>query len=585
METIKVFIASSEELKIERREFSDMILELNRIFKPRGFEIGPEKWEWLDSSMGPVHKQEEYNRVLKTCEICLVLYWRKFGSYTKIELDTAYTELCAGRKPCKLYVFFKDTRNITPELQHFKSNFESEYGHFFCRFKNVDTLRLRFLLQLENYLNELWGKQNFINIKIKNSRVEVDGIPFANLNLIPFASSNKELQNLLNKIKLAQENVLKDPNNEDLWQTLHDLQVKRDRVESSMLDTARLITQWSVKDHSSHRLTEAIRLFETGDNLGAKNILNSEAIKMDAQSNKNRIIAGMALEKEGRMLVESNRKALETNVKEWQLRIRAIQNEMAEGWFAEVVQIYDIAIDLARNGIENIKFARLLREYADFLRDNNQYHLIRSLYSECLDILRFLVRTDRTIEPELAMTLHNAAIFHTKTKKYVIAEKEYKEAFKMYAHIAKHNPQHIVSIITVLNNMANLYFDLGRNGRAEIIYKKVLEDYRRLAQQDSDIFGPYVASTLTNLARVHDSIKNFSQAEAEFNEALGLQQHFAIQNPEIYEPNIATTLANMANLHNNMQEIEQAEVEYRNSLDIYRRLAKKNVMHMNHIWG
>ena len=45
MKTIKVFIASSEELHIERLEFTDMIQQLNRILKPGGVEIEPVKWE------------------------------------------------------------------------------------------------------------------------------------------------------------------------------------------------------------------------------------------------------------------------------------------------------------------------------------------------------------------------------------------------------------------------------------------------------------------------------------------------------------------------------------------------------------
>ena len=51
MKTIKVFIASSEELHLERLEFTDMIQQLNKALKPRGIEIEPVKWEYLDSSM------------------------------------------------------------------------------------------------------------------------------------------------------------------------------------------------------------------------------------------------------------------------------------------------------------------------------------------------------------------------------------------------------------------------------------------------------------------------------------------------------------------------------------------------------
>ena len=108
MKTIKIFVASSEEMREERLELADFFSHLNRIFKCRGFELEISKWEYLDESMGPAHKQQEYNEEIKTCDLCLVLYWTRLGSYTVEELTTAYNELKAGRKPYKLYVYFKE---------------------------------------------------------------------------------------------------------------------------------------------------------------------------------------------------------------------------------------------------------------------------------------------------------------------------------------------------------------------------------------------------------------------------------------------------------------------------------------------
>lgn len=238
MKTIKVFIASSEELKLERLEFTDMIQQLNRILKCRGVEIDPVKWEYLDASMGPLHKQEEYNRELKTCEMCLVLYWTRFGDYTKSELDTAYSELCAGRNPKKLYVYFKDAAEVSPELQAFKENFVTAYGHFFCRFENVDTMKLNFLLQFEAYQNTTSETM----LKVRNSRVEVDGKPFVELQNVPFAGNNPEYLQLVKQMETAQARVLKYPDDRDFRQELHSLQERRKEMESSLLDTAKLIT-------------------------------------------------------------------------------------------------------------------------------------------------------------------------------------------------------------------------------------------------------------------------------------------------------------------------------------------------------
>lgn len=355
MKTIKVFIASSEELKLERLEFTDMIQQLNRILKPRGLEIEPVKWEYLDASMGPLHKQEEYNNELKTCEMCLVLYWTQFGDYTKSELETAYSELCAGRNPQKLYVYFKDAEYITPELKAFKDSFDTSYGHFYCRFENVDTMKLNFLLQFEAYQN----KTSESMLKVQDSRVEIDGKPLVELKNIPFAGNNPEYLQLLEDIEDMHQMVLDYPEKDNFRKKLHDLQERRKAIENSLLDTAKLITKLS-STVSSVRFSEAMRLFETGDNKGANAVLNLNEIIHDAKANAARIDAAREIETE-------SIKALESNIEELQLKIQTIQNGMEDGWLHEVIKVYEEAISVARNRVRTETTAALLVNYADFL--------------------------------------------------------------------------------------------------------------------------------------------------------------------------------------------------------------------------
>jgi len=208
-------------------QIASMFLHLNRILKPRNIQLEPVLWEYLDASMGPKHKQDEYNEELKTCEMCMVLYWTKFGEYTKSEFDTAYEELCAGRNPRKLYIYFKDTDAITPELLEFRDNFATKYGHFYCHFENVDTMRLNFLLQFDDYINKN-GQQNLL--KVRDSRVEVDGKPFVELQNVPFAGNNPDYLRLCSDIEKAQARVLKYPDDRDLRQGLCDLRERREQM-------------------------------------------------------------------------------------------------------------------------------------------------------------------------------------------------------------------------------------------------------------------------------------------------------------------------------------------------------------------
>ena len=566
MKTIKVFIASSEELKMERLEFTDMIQQLNRIFKPRNLEIELVKWEYLDASMGPLHKQEEYNNELKTCEMCLVLYWTRFGDYTKSELETAYSELCAGHNPQKLYVYFKDAEDITPELKAFKDSFDTLYGHFYCRFENVDTMKLNFLLQFEGYQN----KTTEGLLKVQDSRVEVDGKPFVELKNIPFAGNNPEYLQLLKQIDITQTRVLKYPNEIEFRQELHDLQERRKLMENSLLDTAKLITQLS-SSVSSARFSEAMRLFESGDNKGANAILNFDEITHDARSNAARIDAAREIELE-------SIKALESNIEELQLKIKTLQNAMEKGWFNEVIAVYGETISLAKNRISPEKIVELLINYANFLLDNMQYHLIGTLYDDALSISRKLAITNPDIyENEVARTLYNLARLHSETQRYDLAEKEYTESLEISRRLAAQNPDALKSdLASVLNNLASLHSETQRYDLAEKEYTESLEISRRLAAQNPDAYESDVAITLNNLSVLHRKTHCLDVAIEECSESLELFRRRSIHNPAVYGYHLANSLNNLATLHSDIQRYDLAERELSEVLEIYRRLSSQN---------
>lgn len=181
MNTLKVFIASSEELHNERLEITGMLFPLNRVLESYNWRIELEKWEWLDASMNAERKQTEYNNIIKQCDICLVLYWNLFGEYTKEELDTAFEGLKSGGNPKRLLVFFKEPAPcITQELLAFKKNLLTQYGITPMTFNNVDSFRLQFLLQIETVFSDIienmhlykinedvvWvGKSKFLSLK------------------------------------------------------------------------------------------------------------------------------------------------------------------------------------------------------------------------------------------------------------------------------------------------------------------------------------------------------------------------------------------------------------------------------------
>ena len=147
MKKVKIFLASSEELKEERLEIADLISHMNLALEHENVRIYLVKWEYLDATMGPIHKQEEYNKTLEQCDLCLVLFATRFGKYTESELKTAYEKLCKEKGSTqKLMVLFRDDNKDTDELIEFKNTFNQIYpGIPSVHFGSFESLKKNFL--------------------------------------------------------------------------------------------------------------------------------------------------------------------------------------------------------------------------------------------------------------------------------------------------------------------------------------------------------------------------------------------------------------------------------------------------------
>ena len=139
--TVKIFLASSAELAHERLVFSRIVLELGAQLRERGMRIDLVKWEYLDPSMGPMHKQEEYNRELATCDIVFVLFSRRFGEYTEEEFRVARNGLQSRQRPRKVVVMFKnDGSEAEDGLVSFRDSLVVGNGLDVMEFGNDDEL-------------------------------------------------------------------------------------------------------------------------------------------------------------------------------------------------------------------------------------------------------------------------------------------------------------------------------------------------------------------------------------------------------------------------------------------------------------
>lgn len=381
---IRIFVASSDELKAEREALASLANSLNTALESNGIQIIMVEWENLDASMGAKHKQEEYNEKLRECDMCIVMYWTKFGMYTETEFDIAVKEMNEGRNPHKIYVYFKKSDNISPELKKFGDSFPTRYGHFFTVFENSDTLKAHFLLQFIAYQTNRLQNQKII--EVKNGSVTIDGKKYVELKNVPFACNNEDYNQLLRNINFTQKILSRMSEDDDDYiecaGELKDLNERLAKMESNLWDTALMITRLST-DRCSKRLELAMTLFNQGDNKGARAILDEESIEKDANHNLNLIELG-----------EEGRKGLLANIQEYRLAIKTYENELSDDWQNNVERLYQKCIDYGKKVMEDADYAELMIEYGDFLIQQKMYDNAEAVLLESQEMYKRLYAAD-----------------------------------------------------------------------------------------------------------------------------------------------------------------------------------------------
>src|SRR5262245_38838960 len=105
---INIFLASSDELKDDRKGFRDFINQLNETWKQRGFCFHLKMWEDFSDPMAEEGSQSVYNDEIKKCEMFVMLFFTKVGQYTAAEFETAVQQFLNNKKP-RIHIYFKES--------------------------------------------------------------------------------------------------------------------------------------------------------------------------------------------------------------------------------------------------------------------------------------------------------------------------------------------------------------------------------------------------------------------------------------------------------------------------------------------
>ncbi|HIK44261.1 MAG TPA: hypothetical protein IGR64_05155 [Leptolyngbyaceae cyanobacterium M65_K2018_010] len=152
MQKIKLFLASSSELKEDREQFEIFIYRKCKAWFDRGIFLHLDIWEDFLDAMAAGGLQSEYNQVIKACDIFVLLAFNKVGQYTAEEFGHAFGQFSATQKPF-IFTYFKTPHTTTrredlQSLWAFEDKLK-ELGHYKTEYHTIEGLREHFSNQLD----------------------------------------------------------------------------------------------------------------------------------------------------------------------------------------------------------------------------------------------------------------------------------------------------------------------------------------------------------------------------------------------------------------------------------------------------
>ncbi|WP_229424372.1 tetratricopeptide repeat protein [Moorena producens] len=196
-----------------------------------------------------------------------------------------------------------------------------------------------------------------------------------------------------------------------------------------------------------------------------------------------------------------------------------------------------------------------------FYQGQGTYDQAKPWYEQSLEITRSRLGENH---PSVATSLNNLALLYWSMGRYHQAELLSQQNLEIYKQLGENHPD----VATSLNNLGLVYYSMGRYDQAEPLYQQALEMSKQLLGENH----PHVASSLNNLAALYDSMERYDLAEPLYQQALEMYKQLLGEN----HPDVASSLNNLALLYDSMERYDLAEPLYQQALEMYKQLLGKN---------
>ena len=148
MKKIKIFLASSYELKPEREKFEIEIYRKCKTWFDKGVFLHLDIWEDMSARMSLTGSQSEYDKFVEEADLFVFLAFSKVGMYSEEEFEHAFGQFKSTQKPF-IFTYFKTPPDNTQDsLADFKRKL-SELKHFYANFNDINDLWNQFNKELD----------------------------------------------------------------------------------------------------------------------------------------------------------------------------------------------------------------------------------------------------------------------------------------------------------------------------------------------------------------------------------------------------------------------------------------------------
>lgn len=515
MKTIKIFLASSEEMDYDRMVFGNLIRRLDDVYEKRGVRLKLFEWEDYDAAFNDRRKQDEYNDKVKESDVFLALFHKKAGKFTIEEFDVA-SEAFKEKTSPKVYTYLRDLQpgeEESPELSDFKKRLFDEMGHYWCRYDNRDSLQLQFVMQLQLVESSLGD-----SVKVEEGEVNIDGMKVASMDRLQFAAGNEdyvkmseELAALPAKIEKARLRLEKFPDDEDL---IDDLQLKLNKYNKLKEDFAeyqKLLfnTAKRVAQLQSERVTERMRRAMDAFNEGK--IREANIILDEAEADARRNLEDYKQSKE---ITELKRQAVISSIEELLLKtstVMADDNMPIEERIEKTEAIYAQAVGVAEEiDYEEVKYAEMLSAYGVFLYTYHKYD--KALEVRC-KALKTRVNVFGEVHPDTATSYNSIGLVYSAQGDNKQALEYYRKALDIRMNLF--GEMHC--------DTAESYHNIGCIYKKERNYPQAMEYYAKTMEIEEEILGrdqPYLGITYDNVGALYFAQEDYDKALHYHNQAI-----------------------------------------------------------------